>query len=666
MIASAIEGIKAFDKSKNTCLQTDWCREGIGYLLLQQHCSCTSDKIPLCCKDGWKLVMAGSRFTKGAEVRYSPTEGEALGVAWSLEHARMFVLGCEKLVVSTDHKPLLGLFQNRSLSSISNPRLLKLKQRTLAFHFRTKYNPGKWHRGPDALSRHPTISPVHALFCEDDNATPTNPSKTTDVIEEARLETLLDTSDLNMIELERAAAEDSSYRSLLTNVISGFPKTKDLLDPSLNSFWNVKDRLSFSGNLVFLEDRIVIPRKYQSTILNNLHAAHQGVSGMLRRASQSFYWPNLETAIRNKRYSCKHCNERSPSQQKESYCPSPPPKYPFQEICLDYFQEGHHHYLSCVDRFSGWIIIFHFIQQASARKLVDKCRDIFTCYGVAETINSDGGPQFTSDEFKTFLENWGIHHRVSSVDYPQSNGRAELGVKAARRIIMNNTNSDGSLSNDKAAQAILQYRNTPIPDIWLSPAQILLHRQLRDGIPTHPTLLRPHKEWVISAEERERAYAHRDKKIQKQYNEHAKDLKPMKIQTPVILQEKGKWQKTGRVVECLPNRQYRIRMDGSGRITLRNRKYLKEIINTPTVIPSPMIPQQPAVVDSPHQPEVLEPDNSNDDIPVPDNRPTDHIPDPDVPLKKPRHLIEIQDFNRRGLEEDTRRPASRLRGGKDY
>ena len=107
-------------------------------------------------------------------------------------------------------------------------------------------------------------------------------------------------------------------------------------------------------------------------------------------------------------------------------------------------------------------------------------------------------------------------------------------------------------------------------------------------------------------------------------------------------------------------------MDGSGRITLRNRKYLKEIMNTPTVIPSPMIPQQPAVVDSPHQPEVLEPDNSNDDIPVPDNSPTDHIPDPDVPHKKPRHLIEIQDFNRRGLEEDTRRPASRLRGGKDY
>ena len=133
-----MEGIKSFDKTKNTCLQTDWCRNGLGYLLLQQNCSCTSDKAPLCCKDGWKLVLAGSRFTKGAEERYSPTEGEALAVAWSLEHAKIFVLGCEKLFISTDHKPLLGILHDRSLASINNPRLLKLKQRTLPYQFKIR------------------------------------------------------------------------------------------------------------------------------------------------------------------------------------------------------------------------------------------------------------------------------------------------------------------------------------------------------------------------------------------------------------------------------------------------------------------------------------------------------------------------------------------------
>ncbi len=32
----------------------------------------------LCCKDGWKLIYAKSRFTKGPELGYKPIEGEAI------------------------------------------------------------------------------------------------------------------------------------------------------------------------------------------------------------------------------------------------------------------------------------------------------------------------------------------------------------------------------------------------------------------------------------------------------------------------------------------------------------------------------------------------------------------------------------------------------------
>ena len=89
-------------------------------------------------------------------------------------------------------------------------------------------------------------------------------------------------------------------------------------------------------------------------------------------------------------------------------------------------------------------------------------------------MSTDGGPQFTAEEFTTFLDNWGIKHRLSSVGYPQSNGRAELGVKTAKRIILQNTAPDGSLDTDKAVKALLQHRNTPIPELGLSPAQIPL------------------------------------------------------------------------------------------------------------------------------------------------------------------------------------------------
>ena len=64
-------------------------------------------------------------------------------------------------------------------------------------------------------------------------------------------------------------------------------------------------------------------------------------------------------------------------------------------------------------------------------------------------ISSDGGPQFKAEAFKAFLRNWGVYHRKSSVDYAQeSNARAEVAVKSAKRIVSDNCNQNRSLNND--------------------------------------------------------------------------------------------------------------------------------------------------------------------------------------------------------------------------
>ena len=112
-------------------------------MLLQKHCKCDKFKAPVCCPTGWKLVYAESRFTKGAESSYSPSEGEALAISWALDHAKYFVMGCKDLAVVTDHKPLLGLFKDRDLNSITNTRLQKFKQQTFRFNFKIQYCPGK-------------------------------------------------------------------------------------------------------------------------------------------------------------------------------------------------------------------------------------------------------------------------------------------------------------------------------------------------------------------------------------------------------------------------------------------------------------------------------------------------------------------------------------------
>ena len=130
IISEIEEGVRIFDASRPTCLVTDWSKTGIGFWLFQKHCNCLGNK-PFCCRDGWKITLAGSRFTHPAESRYAPVEGEALAVADALNKARYFVISCEKLTLAVDHKPLLKIFGDRSLDEISNTRLRNLKEKTL-------------------------------------------------------------------------------------------------------------------------------------------------------------------------------------------------------------------------------------------------------------------------------------------------------------------------------------------------------------------------------------------------------------------------------------------------------------------------------------------------------------------------------------------------------
>ena len=154
IIEAICEGVQIFDITRPTCLRTDWSKSGIGYFLAQKHCSCKS-RLHGCCEDGWKITLAGSRFLSQTESNYAPVEGEALAVVWSLDQTRFFTMGCNDLLVITDHKPLLKIFGDRRLDEIDNPRLFRLKRRILMWRFDIAYMPGRNNAFSDATSRHP-------------------------------------------------------------------------------------------------------------------------------------------------------------------------------------------------------------------------------------------------------------------------------------------------------------------------------------------------------------------------------------------------------------------------------------------------------------------------------------------------------------------------------
>ena len=210
-------------------------------------------------------------------------------------------------------------------------------------------------------------------------------------------------------------------------------------------------------------------------------------------------------------------------------------------------------------------------------------------------IASDGASVFTSVAFQTFLSTWGVKHRMSSAYYPQSNKRAEVAVKSAKRLVQGNLGEKGELDTDNFARAILEHRNTPNDETSLSPAMVVMGKELKGFLPNRPQKYEPRAEWRLEADQRAKAFAKRHLKQQEELSHNARQLPPLKLQDTVAIQDQhsskpGKWTQTGTIVEVLPYDAYRVRVDGSRTISQRNRKHLRVI--TPF---KPSIPEEEPV-----------------------------------------------------------------------
>ena len=418
-------GVTIFDKTKPTCLATDWSKHGIGFWLFQKHCSCPSNDL-FCCKPGWKITLVGSRFTHAAESRYAPIEGEALAVADALDKARHFVLGCTNLTIAVDHKPLLKIFGDRSLDNISNTRLCNLKEKTLRYHLKMVHIPGVKNKTPDALSRHPTgnQNPPKMILHDDihgicDNITipllhiPTqlmagactddqlHPTHTESQIEESLISSLNSTHTVNWEQVQIATSSDDNMLLLLSAIEDGIPDFRHQLPPSIRVYHQFREHLYSVDGVIIYKDRIVIPPSLRPSCLSALHAAHQGMSTMIAKAESSIFWPGITNDIQTTRANCLHCNRMAPSQAAMPPTTPITPVYPFQCICCDYFHYRGYNYLVIVDRYSNWPIVER--DKDRAQGLINALRQTFATYGIPDELASDGGPVFIANATAKFL-----------------------------------------------------------------------------------------------------------------------------------------------------------------------------------------------------------------------------------------------------------------------
>ena len=241
---------------------------------------------------------------------------------------------------------------DRKLEEIANPRLLDLKEKMLRWKFDIMHVPGKIHIGPDTLSRQEVTAALVSLFGE----------KCEDTFEkcrelEAGIEAVVAAAmpqPISWQQLRDAVAQDKTMTMLSEQITSGFPPDKKLLRLELREFFQHREVLTQVDGVPLFKDRFIIPVALLGAVLETLHSAHQGITGMTERAQKSVWWPGITPQMKEARDKCKNCTEHAPSQPSAPPQPLPQPDYPFQFLVSDYFQEGGHHYLVLADTYSGW------------------------------------------------------------------------------------------------------------------------------------------------------------------------------------------------------------------------------------------------------------------------------------------------------------------------
>ena len=294
-----------FDSTRRTVLETDAARlKGLGFCLRQQ------DE-----HGNWKLIQCGSRFLSETESRYATIEVELLALTWAAKKCSIYLKGMQSFEVVTDHRPLVPILSKKSLQDIENPRLQRLRELLTPYNFTATWRKGALHNIPDALSRYPVDPPSPP----DEDVTLQVGSLVTRIVTEVEEDGGSQTpfEDVTLTAIRAASERDPDIRTLKDVIMSGFPDHKSEVDLQVRPYWSVRDKLCVDDDLVVCGHRLVVPKDLRKSVLQSLHASHQGEVRTKRRARQTVYWPGIDQDISNVIKTCKQCQVHQPAQQKE-------------------------------------------------------------------------------------------------------------------------------------------------------------------------------------------------------------------------------------------------------------------------------------------------------------------------------------------------------------
>ena len=166
---------------------------------------------------------------------------------------------------------------------------------------------------------------------------------------------------------------------------------------------------------LYKNHRLIVPHSKRLETLKVLHLSHYAIDKMQLRALETVYWPGINKDIVKQYQSCKTCIKHSKSQRYELLQSHPTPELPWHTVATDLFEIKNSKYLLLVDYYSRFPVLCK-LGSTTSKVLVQEMKAVFTKLGSLKHYSLRWW--YTSAEFKDFMKQWQIEHRVLSLRNP--------------------------------------------------------------------------------------------------------------------------------------------------------------------------------------------------------------------------------------------------------
>ena len=327
-------------------------------------------------------VAFASRSLTKTERRYAQIDKEALSIVWGVKWFHVYLFG-RQFTLLTDHKPLTSIFHpEKGVPAMTAARLQRYAMFLAGFDYKIEYKSTTKHCNADGLSRLP-------LQNKEREETEVDSSE---VFHATQFEPLPVTSE--------AVARETRRDPVLARVYESVVKGWSVRVSGDKPYYERRNELTVHLGCILWGMRVVIPKKLQDRVLEELHDGHLGIVKMKALARSYVWWPNISGQLEELAKACSGCQHNQKMPTKAPLHPWEWATAPWQRIHIDYagpFQNSM--FLIVVDAHSKWLEVIP-VRSTTSSSTIEVLRDLFARFGIPEQIVTDNGAQFVSEEFQ--------------------------------------------------------------------------------------------------------------------------------------------------------------------------------------------------------------------------------------------------------------------------